>query len=132
MLDRRGFLTGMVGVVAAPLVAEAQAEKLYRIGFLGVACATDFPSSLEAFRQGLRYLGYEEGRNIRIDYRWAQRRVERLPGLAVELVRLHPDVLVTHARGVAAAQQATTTIPIVIGAHSDPVRLNYVKSFARP
>ena len=133
MMHRREFLAGAVSLLAPPLAAEAeQAGKVWRIGFLGVSSASDYAPYLEAFRQGLRDLGYEEGRNIRIDYRWAQRRVERLPGLAAELVRLNPDVLVTHGRGVGAAHQATATIPIVIGLHSDPVRLNVVKSFARP
>ena len=115
MMHRREFLAGAVSLLAPPLAAEAeQAGKVWRIGFLGVSSASDYAPYLEAFRQGLRDLGYEEGRNIRIDYRWAQRRVERLPGLAAELVRLNPDVLVTHGRGVGAAQQATATIPIVI------------------
>ena len=122
-----------LSLTLTPLAAEPQqAAKVYRVGFLGVSSASDYAPNLKAFRQGLRDLGYEEGRNIRIDYRWAEGRVERLPSLAAELVRLNPDVLVTHARGVGAAQQATATIPIVIGAHSDPVRLNFVKSFARP
>jgi len=68
-----------------------------------------------------------QGRNILIDYRWAQGRVERLPGLAAELVRLNPAVLVTHAGGVGAAQQATTTIPIVMGVSADPVRQGFGK-----
>ncbi len=134
MMDRRTFLATFAGgFLAVPLAAEAQqVGKVYRVGFLGLTTPIDYATNLKAFRQGLRDLGYEEGGNILIDYRWAQGRVERLPALAAELVRLNPDVLVTHARGVGAAQQATTTIPIVMGAHSDPVRLDRVKSFARP
>jgi putative tryptophan/tyrosine transport system substrate-binding protein len=116
-----------------PLAAEAQqAAKVYRIGFLGLSSATDYARNLEAFRAGLRDLGYEEGRTILIDYRWAQGRVERLPSLAAELVRLNPDVLVTHATGVGAAQQATRTIPIVMGVSADPIRQGLVKSLAKP
>jgi putative tryptophan/tyrosine transport system substrate-binding protein len=131
-------LIGLVVVLAlsvtlTPLAAEArQAAKVYRIGFLGLSSATDYTRNLEAFRAGLRDLGYEEGRTILIDYRWAQGRVERLPGLAAELVRLNPDVLVTHATGVGAAQQATRTIPIVMGVSADPIRQGLVQSLAKP
>ena len=117
----------------APFIAEAQQNgKVYRIGFLGLSSPSEYAANLKAFRQGLRALGYEEGRNILIDYRWAEGRVERLRPLASELVRLNPDVLVTHAQGIAAAQRETTTIPIVMGVSADPVRLDLVKSLARP
>jgi len=120
-------------LLAAPVAAESQAGKVYRIGFLGLSSATDYAAYLQAFRQGLRDLGYEEGRNISIDYRWAEGHDERLPALAAELVRLNPDVFVTHAiPGIRAAQQATSTIPIVMGTSSDPVRLGLVKSLAKP
>ena len=106
---------------------------MYRIGFPGLSSAADYAPNLSAFRQGLRHLGYEEGKQISIEYRWAQDRYERLPALATDLVRLNPDVIVTHATpGIRAAQQATTTIPIVMGVSSDPVRLGFVKSLARP
>jgi putative ABC transport system substrate-binding protein len=89
-MDRRGFIGTLVGgILAMPLVAEAQrAAKVYRIGFLGLSSARDYAPNLEAFRKGLRDLGYDEGRNILIDYRWAQGRSEHLSGLAAELVRL--------------------------------------------
>jgi putative ABC transport system substrate-binding protein len=121
-------------LLLAPLAAEAQqAGKVYRIGFLGLSSAEDYATNLQAFRRGLRDLGYEEGKSISIEYRWAQGRDERLPALAAELVRLNPAVLVTHATpGIQAAQQATTTIPIVMGVSADPVRLGLVKSLARP
>jgi len=106
---------------------------VYRIGFLGLSSTADYAPNLSAFRQGLRHLGYEEGKQISIEYRWAQDRYERLPALATDLVRLNPDVIVTHATpGIRAAQQATTTIPIVMGVSSDPVRLGFVKGLARP
>lgn len=123
-----------VSLLAAPFAAEAQqAGKMYRIGFLGLSSAEDYAENLRAFRQGLRDLGYEEARNVSIEYRWAEGRSERLPALAAELVRLQPDVLVTHAApGIRAARRATSTIPIVMGASGDPVRLGFVKSLARP
>ena len=117
----------------APLAAGAQQSgKVWQIGFLGVSSASDYAANLMAFRQGLRDLGYEEGRNIVIHYRWAEAHEERLPALAAQLVRLSPDVLVTHATGVRAAQQATSTVPIVMGASADPVGQGLVKSLARP
>ena len=119
--------------LAVPAAAQAQAPKKYRIGFLGLSSATDYAPNLEAFHQTLRDLGYEEGRNLSIEYRWADGHAERAPPLAEELVRLKPDVLVTHATpGIRAARQATSTIPIVMGVSSDPVRLGFVKSLARP
>jgi putative ABC transport system substrate-binding protein len=121
-------------MLAAPGAGEAQqAGKVYRIAFLGLSSSADYAANLSAFRQGLRDLGYEEGKNISIEYRWAGNRYERLPALAVDLVRLHPDVLVTHAaHGTRAAQQATSTIPIVMGVSADPVQQGFVKSLARP
>ena len=134
-MNRRTFIGTLAGgLVAAPLAAEAQpASKVYRIGFLGLSSPAGYAANLRAFRQGLRDLGYEEGKNISIEYRWAEERNERLPALAAELVRLNPDVLVTHATpGIRAAQQATSTIPIIMGTSADPVRLGFVKSLARP
>src|SRR5262249_30052866 len=95
-------------LLAALVVPEPPAGAGSRIGFLGLSSPADYAPNLDAFRQGLRDLGYEEGKNISIEYRWAGNRYERLPALAVELVRLHPDLLVTHAApGIRAAQQAT-------------------------
>jgi putative ABC transport system substrate-binding protein len=133
-MDRRAFIGTLTGgLLAAPLAAGAQqAGKVYRIGFLGVLSAPDYAANLNAFLQGLRDLGYDEGRNIVIEYRWAEGREEHLPTLAAQLVRLNPDVLVTHATGVRAAQQATSTVPIVMGASADPVGMGLVKSLARP
>src|SRR5262249_43155325 len=106
---------------------------VYRIGFLGLSSSADYATNLAAFWQGLRDLGYEDGKNISIEYRWAENRYERLPGLAVELVRVRPDVLVTHAgAGIGAAQQATSTIPIVMGVSADPVGQGFVRSLAKP
>lgn len=113
--------------------AEAQpTAKVHRIGFLGLSSASDYAPYLNGFREGLRSAGHEEGRNIEIEFRWANGREERLPKLATELVRLKPDVLVTHATGIRAAQEATSTIPIVMGASADPVGLGLIKSLAKP
>ena len=110
-----------------------QAAKAHRIGFLGTSSATDYAVFLKAFRQRLRDLGHEEGRTLLIEYRWADGHAARLPALAAELVRLKPDVLVTHSTaGIRAVQQASTTIPIVFGVSGDPVGLGFVKSLARP
>jgi putative ABC transport system substrate-binding protein len=121
-----------IGLLAMPLAADAQpAGKNPRIGILRPGSPPD--PLLEAFRQGLRELGYDEGRNISIEYRWAEGREERLPGLAADLVRLKVDVIVAGAGAVEAAQQATQVIPIVmpVGA-GDPVKLGLVTSLARP
>jgi ABC-type uncharacterized transport system substrate-binding protein len=133
MLAKTSLSIALALVIAAPVAAQSQATNRYRIGFLGLSSTADYAPNLQPFRQELRDLGYEEGRNISIEYRWAKGHDERLPQLAVELVRLNPDVLVAHAApGIRAARQATTTIPIVMGVSSDPVRLGFVKSLARP
>jgi len=121
-------------LLAAPLAAEAQAPtKVPRIGFLSSRSPADNPHLLEAFRQGLRELGYVEGQNIAIEYRFAERRPERLPALAAELVRLKVDVIVTAASPAPeAAKQATSAIPIVFAVSGDPVAVGLVASIARP
>jgi len=118
-------------VLAAPVAAEAQeAQKIARIGFL-ILGSPPYPF-LDSFKQGLRELGYAEGRNISIEYRWAEGRVERLPRLADELVGLNVDVIVASSQAALAAKQATNTIPIVVPIITDPVRLGLVTSLARP
>jgi putative ABC transport system substrate-binding protein len=95
--------------------------------------ASVYATRIEAFKRGLQELGYVEGQNIAIEYRWAEGRYERLPGLAAELVRLKVDVIVTHATpGTRAAQQATTTIPIVMATSGDAVGTGLIASLARP
>jgi putative ABC transport system substrate-binding protein len=132
-MKRREATLAFVLLAVVPFGGEAQLPgKPYRIGFLGVSSASDYAPFLNAFLTGLRELGYEEGKNIVIEYRWADGREERLPELAAQLVRLHPDLLVSHATGVAAAQQATSTIPIVMGVSADPVRRGLVQSLAKP
>src|SRR2546425_12866256 len=122
-----------VGLSLAPLAAEAQQPgKVPRIGYLGLNRAA-YPDLVEAFLQGLRDLGYVEGRNIVIEYRDAEGKSERLPALAAELVALKVDVIVTASTLAAlAAKQATKTIPIVFAAAADPVTSGLVTSLARP
>jgi len=132
-MKRREATIAIVVLAVVPFAGEAQpTARSYRIGFLGLASATDYALFLNAFLQGLRELGYEEGKNIVIEYRWADGHEERLPALAAELVRLKPDVLVSHSIGVGAAQGATSTIPIVMGVSSDPVGFGLIKSLANP
>ena len=136
-MDRRAFLgTVAGGIVAAPLAVEAQpAGKVPRIGFLVAASASDsaYAGLIEAFRQGLRDLGYVEGRNIVIEYRYADGKYERLPALAAELARLKVAVIVSHGTpGPLAAKQATSAIPIIMTSAGDPVGSGLVSSLARP
>ncbi len=130
-MERQQFI-GMLasGLLAAPLVADAQlAMAVRRIGVLGTTPA----ASWEAFRQGLRELGYVEGQTIVIEWRWSEGKTERLPELVAELVRLPVEVIVvTGYPATRAAQEATATIPIVMPTSSDPVSSGFVRSLARP
>jgi ABC-type uncharacterized transport system substrate-binding protein len=132
-VDRRGFLTGGLTLLVAPFAAEAQqAAKIARIGWLGDKPAGN-PHLREAFLQGLRDLGYVEGRNLVIEYRSAEGKFERFPAVAAELVALKVDVLVAPGTPAAlAAKQATRTLPIVFIAVGDPVTSGLVTSLARP
>jgi putative tryptophan/tyrosine transport system substrate-binding protein len=104
-----------------------------RIGYLHSGTAAKPPSSLNAFKQGLRDLGYVEGKNIHIEYRWSEYKPERLSELAAELVALNVDVIVTsQTPSVQAVQKATSTLPIVFGVLSFPVENGIIASFARP
>jgi putative ABC transport system substrate-binding protein len=134
MMDRRTFVAGTLALLAVPLHAEAQpAAKIPRIGFLGPGPIADWSDDREAFRQGLRALGYIEGQNISIEWRFTNVGYERLPDLAAELVQLNPDVIVTVTTPAAkAAKAATTTIPIVMSGVARPVEQGLVASMARP
>jgi putative ABC transport system substrate-binding protein len=133
-LKRREFITLLVGAAAWPLAARAQQPtKMVRIGFLGSTSASRFESRVEAFRLGLRDLGYVEGRNIVIEFRWAEEKYDQLPALAAELVRQKVDVIVTHGTpGTLAAKSATTAIPIVILYIGDAVAAGVVASLRQP
>ena len=122
-----------LSIVGSHAVQAQPADRVYRIGFLGQTSAQDLARQTGALRQGLRELGYEEGRNLQIDYRWAERKLDRLPALATELVELKVDAIVTHGSGGSrAARQATSVIPIVIAAVGDPVGNKVVASLDRP
>jgi putative ABC transport system substrate-binding protein len=131
-MRRREFITGIGAAAAWPIVARAQQKSMPVIGFLGIA--EPGVLAMVAFRQGLRELGYVEGSNILIEYRWAEGKMERLPVLAAELVALKVDVILTAGGTVAvlAAKQATTTVPIVFGVVGDPIAEGLVTSLARP
>ena len=135
MVDRRAILRAAgLAVLAAPSVSHAQSAKALRvIGFLGGGSATGYARLVDSFRLGLRDHGYVEGRNVRIEYRWAEGAYERLPTLAEELVRLKVDVIVTQGTPAAfAAKAATPTIPIVMAIAGNPVESGIVASYARP
>ena len=133
-MDRRAFLAGAAALLAAPLAAQAQqAGKVWRVGYLAAGSGSENLTYLNAFRQGLRDLGYVEGRSITIEYRWAEGKYERLPELADELVHLKVDVLVAaNAPSAQAAKEATREIPIVMTVLVDPAAAGLVASLARP
>ena len=133
-MDRRRFIASVVGVVVAiPLVARAQPAKSHRIGFLANGSPTTPSSQNEAFRRSLRELGWIEGQNVTIEYRWAEGDPDRLPTLLAELVQAKVDVIVLSGPpAMRAAQKATNTIPIVFVLLSDPAVGGYVTSLARP
>jgi putative ABC transport system substrate-binding protein len=132
------IMTLVLGVLAAPLPAEAQpAGHIHRIGFLTMASPPDSSAEsaarMAAFRQGLREFGWVEGQNLAIEYRWAAGRSDRLPILAEELVRLQVDLIVAGGGNVVqAVKDATTTIPIVMSLAADVVETGLVASLARP
>ena len=134
MMNRRRFLAGGVSVLAAPLAAEAQqAGRVYRIGYLSYSSPASNPHLIEAFRQGLRELGWVEGQNITIDSRFAEGRSDAVSDLAAELVRLKVDIIVgTSTQAIVAAKNATKTIPVVMVSAGDPVGLALIANLARP
>jgi ABC-type uncharacterized transport system substrate-binding protein len=134
-MRRRDFITLLGGAAAMwPLAARAQqAANAYRIGYLGLTSHAQYAREVEALLRGLQQLGYEEGKNIAIYYRFAEGDYDRLAALATELVTLKVDVIVTHGTpGARAAKQVTSTIPIVVTAAADLVSSGLVPSIARP
>lgn len=135
MITRRELLIAIgTGALAAPLASFAQQQgKVRRIGFLGVSTASGYESRIAALRAGLRALGYVEGTNVVIEFRWAEGKYERLPQLAAELVRSKVEIIVTYGTpGTLACKQATSTIPIVMATAGDAVATSLVASIARP
>jgi ABC-type uncharacterized transport system substrate-binding protein len=131
---RREFITLLGGAAAWPLAARAQQPgKLPTIGFLGANAPTAQMQWTAAFVQRLRELGWSDGRNLAIEYRWAEGRTERFTEIAAEFVRLKVDVIFTYSTpAVLAAKQATSVIPIVFATASDPVGTGLVANLARP
>jgi putative ABC transport system substrate-binding protein len=130
-----GIITLALGVLVMPLATAARqpATTVHRIGVLAAASPSVDPARHEAFRQGLRELGYVEGKNMVIERRFAEDNTDRLPGLAAELVRLKVDVIVTAGgQSTRAAKEATVTIPIVMLQDNNPVGNGFVASLARP
>jgi putative ABC transport system substrate-binding protein len=135
MISRRSLLAALsTAFVATPFPAPAQTPpKMHRIGFLGPGSASGYVREIEAIRAGLRDLGYVEGKNITVEYRWADGNMDRLKSMAAELVALKVDVLITYATvGVRAAMQTTKTVPIVVADAIDPVAQGFIKSYAHP
>jgi ABC-type uncharacterized transport system substrate-binding protein len=126
------WLLATVLLTTIPSAEAQQPGRIPRIGILIGASASFYSARLEAFRQRLRELGYVEGKNILIEYRYAEGKLERLPDLAAELVRLKVDVIVATAQAVLPAKKASATIPIVFDAAGDPVGSGFVSSLARP
>jgi putative tryptophan/tyrosine transport system substrate-binding protein len=133
-MRRREFITLVGGAAAVwPLAARAQQAAVPVVGVLSAEWPNLFSDRLRAFHDGLRETGYVEGRNLAIEYRWAEGRNDRLPALAAELVRRQVSVIVsTSTPAVLAARTATTTIPIVFFVAADPVQLGLVTSLSRP
>jgi putative tryptophan/tyrosine transport system substrate-binding protein len=133
-IERRKFLATLGGAAATwPLAARAQqAAKLPTIGFLGGATPSLWSAWVSAFVQRLRELGWVEGRNVAIEYRWAEGRNERYTEIATEFIRLKVDLIVTAGASVVAAKQATSVIPIVFAVATDPLGTGLVASLARP
>jgi putative tryptophan/tyrosine transport system substrate-binding protein len=132
-MKRREFITFISGAAAWPLAARAQEASRVIIGFLNAGTATVLKGEIHAFREGLRSLGHIEGRNVRLEYRFADGYLDRLPALAAELIQLNPNVVVSApAPANLAIAKATNTIPIIMASGADPVGFGLVQSLSHP
>jgi ABC-type uncharacterized transport system substrate-binding protein len=129
----RSLLIASLGLLAVQVAVEAQPAKIPRIGYIGNGDPTTGRPTHEAFRQGLRELGWIEGQAVTIEYRWAEGNPDRLPALVAELVQAKVDVIVLSGTpAIRAGRGATSTIPIVFTSLADPVTLGIVANLARP
>jgi len=132
MIGRREFITLLGGAAGWQLAARAQQRLMPTIGFLRSTPLAGYSHLIEGFRRGLSSVGFNEGQNVAIEYRYAENRSERLPGLAAELIRLPVEVIVANVNAALAAKATTTTVPIVFVTGSDPVVDGLVASLNRP
>jgi putative ABC transport system substrate-binding protein len=131
-MRRRDFITVLGGAAALPYAARAQQATMPVVGFLRSTSLADTTNLVTAFREGLNEAGFVEGRNVEVEYRYADNRIDRLPALVAELIRRPVAVIVGNVAPALAAKAATTTVPIVFATGSDPIRDGLVTSLNRP